>query len=84
MSKNRLLIMTWRKYGDDDDSVTVSAVAADEDFDLKESVAEEYGMDILDGDEKPGCIIITGRESVEDGQIMQHGNRRFRILIEEM
>lgn len=84
MSKNRLLIMTWRKYGDDDDSVTVDAVAADEEFDLKDSVAEEYGLDVLDGDERPGCIIITGRETVEDGEILEHGDRRFRILIEEI
>ena len=85
---NRLAILEWREHGDDEDSLEVHPLGADDDTQLLDWVREAYDIEPpenpenTDGEE--GTIYANADYEIEDGQILEFKGRKFRIRIEEV
>lgn len=88
MSKNRIQVLQWREYGDDEDCLSILAFAGDDDRDLRDIEAEAHELVITDeNDDCPdgqGMFMVTEGVTIVDGEIFENNGRRFRILIEEI
>ena len=97
MKKNRIQILTWRGYGDDEASTDHAVYGADEEDDLYVNTVKWYCEDnglsfeeMMDGHrstyEGEGYAVYTDADHLfQDGQVIEGQNgRKFRITIEEV
>jgi hypothetical protein len=85
---NRLAILEWREHGDDEDSLEVHPLGADDDEPLLDWVRWSYDIpapenpENCDGEE--GTIYSNADYEIVDGEILEFKGRKFRIRIEEV
>ncbi|MBO0695832.1 MAG: hypothetical protein J2P56_06985 [Verrucomicrobia bacterium] len=91
--KNRIDIENWRKHGDNENYIYMGVFAADDNTtsqeEIQKQVDEDYDWDQDDDDaERRGdyahVIYYNDSFTIEDGDILEHNGRKFRVSIEEV
>lgn len=97
---NRIEIVNWRKHGDDENYCYLGVYGADEattaqqeiqkevdeDFDWDNGYRNEKGeqIDAEEAEDWDHVIYVNDEYLFEDGQILAHNGRKFRVRIEEV
>lgn len=74
----RISIIQWREWGEDEDTLTVTLSAIGED--VIQTIADEH--DLKQDADGPGSIQVIGAETILHGQPFEYHGKTYRIRIE--
>jgi hypothetical protein len=86
---NRISIIQWREYGDDEDSLRIVAYPAGDSDEAAEIRADYDIPEPEEGDEDhfyegSGTVYFINQDDIHDGQVLTHNGRKFRINVTEI
>lgn len=85
---NRLEIVQWREYGDDEDSLSVELQPAGSEVDVLDLIADDHDLirpaeDDMDPDQE-GRTVHIETVTIHDGDVIESRGRKFRVNITEL
>lgn len=85
---NRLEIVQWREYGDDEDSLSVELQPAGSDIEVLDLIAADAGLirpadDDMNPDQE-GRTVHIETVTIHDGDVIESRGRKFRVNITEV
>ena len=87
-NKNRLQIVNWREYGDDESSVEMAIYGRHDPGYLVEKIEAERqqqsGEQLFPIDGGELSFYVNDNIVIEDGQILDNGDGKYRIRIEKI
>jgi hypothetical protein len=87
-TKNRIQIVNWRNHGDDESSCTIGVYShedlTDELLDARGKLGLKTDPDWEENDDYENGYYVNDDITIENGQIMEHNGRKFRISIREL